>query len=502
MSQQFALLVHVIPFATHVADGAPHVPELHELLQHSLFFVQVAPSLEQLEVWHVPETQSLLQHPALLVQVAPRLAQVGCAHLPPVQVPLQHGALELQDLPEAMHAGALHMPPVHDSVQQSLGREHPCPVVRHTSWLQVPATHDSLQQSLYELHSAPPSRHLPAGTGTLPPSPPELPRPSTVGPSVATIESPASPPPSDANPAPVEPPDEQPCPATTTGGTARSSAARVHERSLPSEYAIEPLIFRSQFPLIADSATHASLAWKRLRSVTGRDCTFLARIARARLAFRLMTVDIRVPAACAEFPNDNPLLHGGAIWACETVIGAVSPTPRVQDREERVEFPADASTDAIPPALAADGIPDDIEIVDEIVIEDVVEEVAHDPCESVPPAGPDDAFATLARLAEDVARAAGATEQAIAVLQILLGQERLGSEAPPEHAVLRSQAAAWAAILHSESGDFEACGPAPLDEWSARVVGVALGEPGRVDALRRELRRRGVAAFGLVADAA
>jgi hypothetical protein len=244
MSQQSALLLHGIPLATHVVDGAPHVPELHELLQHSLFFVQVAPLLEQLEVWHVPETQSLLQHPALLVQVAPTLAQVGWAHMPPVQVSLQHCELELQDLPDAMHAAAPHMAPVHDSVQQSLGKEHPCPVVRQTSWLQVPATHDSLQQSLYELHSAPPSRHLPAGTGTLvPPSPPELPRPSTIGPSVATIESPASPPPSDANPAPVEPPDEQPCPATTTRGTATSSATNVHERSLPSEYAIEPLTF-------------------------------------------------------------------------------------------------------------------------------------------------------------------------------------------------------------------------------------------------------------------
>jgi hypothetical protein len=37
----------------------------------------------------------------------------------------------------------------------------------------------------------------------------------------------------------------------------------------------------------------------------------------------------------------------------------------------------------------------------------------------------------------------------------------------------------------------------PLDEWAAGVVARATG--GRVDAVRRELRSRGVAAFGLAA---
>src|ERR1019366_4528392 len=33
-------------------------------------------------------------------------------------------------------------------------------------------------------------------------------------------------------------------------------------------------------------------------------------------------------AACAEFPNDNPRLHAGAIWACAFVLGPPSPERR------------------------------------------------------------------------------------------------------------------------------------------------------------------------------
>jgi hypothetical protein len=79
----------------HVGAGATHVPLLQSLLQHSLFFVQLAPFAEQAaDDWHVPLTQSLLQQSALPEQVAPWLAQVGWAHVPLVHVPLQQ-SLEL-----------------------------------------------------------------------------------------------------------------------------------------------------------------------------------------------------------------------------------------------------------------------------------------------------------------------------------------------------------------------------------------------------------------------
>jgi hypothetical protein len=70
------------------------------------------------------------------------------------------------------------------------------------------------------------------------------------------------------------------------------------------------------------------------------------------------------------------------------------------------------------------------------------------------------------------------------------------------------QVLAWQGILRGESEDFGVPGYGaleplgPLDEWSADIVARVVGNPARADGIRRELRRRGVAAFGLVADAA
>ena len=61
---------------------------------------------------------------------------------------------------------------------------------------------------------------------------------------------------------------------------------------------------------------------------------------------------------------------------------------------------------------------------------------------------------------------------------------------------------AWHAILLGTSDDFDACGGAMLDEWAADVIACLLGSAARAVALRRELRSRGVAAFGLVDVAA
>ncbi len=64
---------------------------------------------------------------------------------------------------------------------------------------------------------------------------------------------------------------------------------------------------------------------------------------------------------------------------------------------------------------------------------------------------------------------------------------------------LRSEALGWQAILRGTSDDFGACGPLPLDEWSARLVAGLCAKPEKETVFRRELRSRGVAAFGLAA---
>ncbi len=228
-------------------------------------------------------------------------------------------------------------------------------------------------------------------------------------------------------------------------------------------------------------------------------------------------METRTVTPCAEFPNDNPALHLGAIWVCLEVTGgasceppeapepvvvlAVQPEAIVVVEPEPIVLEApEPSTDPVPPVLeAADEEDDeDIEIVEDLAFGDVVDE-SPEPANAE---GVEDPFVALGEVIEATARGAGASEGAIASLRIVLGRERVTADTGDELLVLREQAAAWQGILRGESEDFGACGVSSLDEWSALAIAKTMGEMNRADGLRRELRRRGVAAFGLVIEAA
>lgn len=129
------------------------------------------------------------------------------------------------------------------------------------------------------------------------------------------------------------------------------------------------------------------------------------------------------------------------------------------------------------------------------------------------PPGPDDAFTVLLTTLADVAVGAGSPHVA-SLLPGLLLEGRLDHALPADAAQALAEAGiargteatatfvaqthAWRAILDGSSDDFSACGDAMLDEWSAELIARLLGAPLRATALRRELRERGVAAFGLV----
>ncbi len=231
--------------------------------------------------------------------------------------------------------------------------------------------------------------------------------------------------------------------------------------------------------------------------------------------------------ACAEFPNDNPQLHRGAIWYCEEVTAAPvfergpgdSPAPvlPVPDAPAAVEpvvnVAGEPPTDPTPPVVEADDETDDIEIVEDLAFdEEPIEEAVGQPVEDGQPVeqgGPElveeaaaDPFAGLVRILEDVVRAADAGEAALTSLRVILGQLRIDAGAPPEHVRMRAEAQAWQGILRGESEDFGACGGGMHDEWAAGVLALATGAPARAESFKRELRRRGVAAFGLVEQAA
>jgi hypothetical protein len=230
----------------------------------------------------------------------------------------------------------------------------------------------------------------------------------------------------------------------------------------------------------------------------------------------------RRPAACAEFPNDNPALHDGAIWWCAE--------PCAPARFEQPRRPAaDRVLGGEGTCVLDDDDVGDIEIVDELPMLEAVDEVARAPANdevaTLEALGADlrsgaldvdhspsmkepmadlisDPFHTLVRVMEEVASAAGAGEEALKRLRALLGRSRLEAGASEQDRTTRAQALAWKTILRGEGDAFDACGGAMLDDWASALIARVLGQPGRTDGIKRELRKKGVAAFGIVEQAA
>jgi len=132
---------------------------------------------------------------------------------------------------------------------------------------------------------------------------------------------------------------------------------------------------------------------------------------------------------------------------------------------------------------------------------------------ALPPPPPDDAFTSFVCALADVAIGCGASDAAAMLPPLLLdGVLAAGVNGDAAQALaqagiaqdgaltgaFRAQIDAWRAILRGTSDDFGACGGAMLDEWAADLIACLLGSRGKATALRRELRARGVAAFGLV----
>jgi hypothetical protein len=238
---------------------------------------------------------------------------------------------------------------------------------------------------------------------------------------------------------------------------------------------------------------------------------------------------------CAEFPNDNPDLHHGARWicvelgrepACKLPLQRAL-APAAEEESPSLPAPHLAPADDLGDDLLDDD-PEPIEIVDDLSFEDAADDECVDveAAECAAERAPDDPFARLVNAAEDAARALGAGPDDIACLHALFGQSRLDGIAPGERAMealvagcviaqgprglvrssgFASKVLAWQGILRGESEDFSLSdGGAlePLDEWVADVMARVVGTPARADGIRRELRRRGIAAFGVVAEAA
>jgi hypothetical protein len=61
-----------------------------------------------------------------------------------------------------------------------------------------------------------------------------------------------------------------------------------------------------------------------------------------------------------------------------------------------------------------------------------------------------------------------------------------------------STSSAWQRMLRGESGDLAVCGEATLDGWTADLIARLVAKPSMAQTIRRDLRRRGIAAFGML----
>ncbi len=162
--------------------------------------------------------------------------------------------------------------------------------------------------------------------------------------------------------------------------------------------------------------------------------------------------------------------------------------------------------------IVAVAAPDDGD--DEPIVVEELEPIDAIAEEAAPPsAAPDDPFVQLCGIMADVARAEAGAAVADALPKLFLdgaldaalggaalaalAEGGLADGAQPT-AALTSTLAAWRAVLSGASDDLSACGGATLDEWAADVLARLLGSAAKASAIRRELRSRGVAAFGLL----
>lgn len=213
-----------------------------------------------------------------------------------------------------------------------------------------------------------------------------------------------------------------------------------------------------------------------------------------------------------EFPTDNPELFTArppSVFPRAPALVVDEPTPASAD-EPQAEL-------ACEPVAVQESAPDEdteteIEIVDSFDDAEFVGACAE-------PRTVDPIALYLSELTA-AALTAGATNEAVSALAAVLGFERFDASLTSEETMQRlhevglvakvngvyarseavvAVAQAWSAALRGKDPDFTACGTKMFDEFSAEVVSKLANAPQRLEMVRRDLRSRGIAAFGLVA---
>lgn len=216
------------------------------------------------------------------------------------------------------------------------------------------------------------------------------------------------------------------------------------------------------------------------------------------------------PARASEFPHDNAEISSGAIWVCTGLTGAahVELQPFEPVKSEPFVFWFDDDELACEGPIEIELQPASGRLSVTIAIEAEAEAEAEAP-----------AFAHFEAALVAALLSQGATRSA-ALLPRILRLEPLPADSLTKNVELTLQSrgyldgsarysqkfrdlcSAWTAVLRGASRDFAACGTTTLDRFGAELLTALLAVPTtRADDLRRELRKAGVAAFGVLAAA-
>lgn len=233
------------------------------------------------------------------------------------------------------------------------------------------------------------------------------------------------------------------------------------------------------------------------------------------------------PSLASEFPNDNSEISGGAVWVGIELTGPpsvevarfepVTAEPFVlwfDDEEDCVEGGVEVFGEAAVSgagAVLGAGEEDAGAGEDERGEGEGTEEEAGAEGEAEA-----EAFEKFEAALVEALMAQGAT-RAAATVPRMLRLEAIPAEALAKEALLTLQSrgyldgsarysakfrdlcGAWGAVLRGASQDFSACGTTTLDRFGAELLAALLAVPAtRADELRRDLRKAGIAAFGVL----
>ena len=208
----------------------------------------------------------------------------------------------------------------------------------------------------------------------------------------------------------------------------------------------------------------------------------------------------------AEFPHENALINRGALWigtalcgaeVLEAATGPTLPPAGASAAAASTEQPTLEASPAAPSetgetghdATHADGDVAHSERVDHFVRAIAEVALAHGPAETAAHVESLFKFGTPAPLElSDLARAA------------LLDGNILEATEEGVHATawFTRTSSAWQKMLRGEAENLAVCGESTLDGWTADLIACLVAKPAMASAIRRDLRRRGIAAFGML----